>query len=74
MIGKLLSLFSGGATGIVATGVVNVASLLALAPAAVWFVENKDGVLVTITWGEAAVFGGIIAAFIKLAHYTTKAP
>lgn len=71
MLGKILSLFSGaGAVSQAAGAAVNVAALLSLAPAVLWFIHHKDEVLTTITYGQAALFGGLLFGIIKIAHYT----
>ena len=66
----LINLLSGNIIKPMSTALVNSVSLLALAPFGYWFVANKDGVMTCITYGQAAIFGGILFVFLKLAHYT----
>lgn len=70
MIKKLFELlFSSTGAETAVNGVVNVAAIAALAPVALWFVSHKDEVLTTITYGQAAVLGAIVAVIVKVAHY-----
>lgn len=66
----LINLLSGGIFKPMSTAIVNSASLITLAPLAYWFVANKDGIITCITYGQAAIFGGVLFVFLKLAHYT----
>jgi len=69
----ILGIFSSGAGSAVGSTIANVAGIAALAPMAYWFLANKDGVAVSLTWGQLGFFGLLIFAIIKIVHYT-KSP
>ena len=70
MIARIISLLAGDSASKIAGGAINGLSLFALAPVALWFLNNKDDILVTFTYSQAAVVGGLLFAFLKMAHYT----
>ncbi len=68
----LASLFTSGAHGVNAAGnaVVNVATIAAIAPAAIWLLANKDVVFLTfeLSYGQLALGSAVVAALLKFAH------
>jgi hypothetical protein len=59
-------LFGGSGVG---SAIANVSKVAALAPAAYWLLENKDGIAVCFSYGELAVVGMVIFAVLQAAHY-----
>lgn len=73
MLEKLISLFSGGTGALVGNVVTFVGVVAALTPAAVFLISDKGAeVLVTITYRDAAFWGGVIAAQLFLAWLTRR--
>lgn len=70
MLQALIGFLSQGIGQRIGSSVANGLSLAALAPLALWLIDNKDGVAVTLTWGELALFGGFAFALVKVVHYT----
>jgi hypothetical protein len=67
----LISLFTGNGTAhTVGNAVVNVATVAALTPAAIWFIANKDVIFLTfeISYGQFAFGSAVVAALLKFAH------
>lgn len=70
LIKGLIGFFAGNAGHKIGTVVADGAALVALTPVAIWLVANKDAVAVTLTYGQLAVFGLVLFAVVKVAHYT----
>jgi hypothetical protein len=79
MIGTILAKIAGffGATAAGSTignAVANTAStvavIAALAPAAIWLIAEKDTVALSLTYGELALFSGLLFFVLKIVHYT----
>lgn len=66
MLGQLIQLLLGG--GGVASAVANVGKMIALAPVAIWLMENKDAPAVAFTYGQLAIVGLVVFAMIQVAH------
>jgi hypothetical protein len=66
----VLGLFTSNGHGANAVGnaVVNVTTIAALTPAALWLLGNKDVIAVQFTYGQLGMACAFIAAVIKLAH------
>lgn len=66
----LASLFTSGASGLNGAGnaVVNVATIAALTPAALWVIAHKDVIALQISYGWLAIGALGFAGVIKLAH------
>lgn len=71
MIDLIIKFLSGGAGQAVGSGFSNTMALAALAPAGLWFVHHKDEALITLSYGEAAVFGLVLFFVLKVIHYTS---
>lgn len=69
---NLISWLAGLFGASVGARVVNVASLAALAPIAVWFLANKDAEAVCFTWGQLAIVGCLVAVLAKVGHVTPQ--
>jgi hypothetical protein len=70
----LVGMFGTQAGAAAGRWVANGAAIVALTPLAVWFLANKDAEAVQFTWGQLAIFGLVLIAFIKVAHYTPPPP
>jgi hypothetical protein len=70
LIGVLKGFFSGGVGGAVGNGVANFAALAALLPVALWFLDHKDEIAVSLTWGQLALLGLVLFFVVKIVHYT----
>jgi len=70
MIGALKGVFSGGVGGAVGNGVANFAAFAALLPVALWFLDHKDEIAVSLTWGQFAIIGLVMFFVLKIVHYT----
>lgn len=70
MIPQLVALLTGGAGKLFGDGVSLVAIIAAIAPAAIWFVHNKDLPAVSFTWGQLGFGGSIVAAVVLVAWHT----
>ena len=66
----LLGLFSGKAGesigGAVSTAAQIAAIVAAVAPVGLWLASNKDGVFITLTYGDLAFWGALIGAQVLL--------
>lgn len=71
MIGKILGWFFGNATGGNAIGnaVVNVGTIAALTPLALWFLANKNEVAYVVHYDDLAIIGLLFAGMLKLAQH-----
>ena len=71
LIKGLIGFFAGGVGHKIGTTLIDGAAILAIAaPVALWFLGHKDEIAVTLTWSQVLFFGVILAAVIKVAHYT----
>ena len=70
LLAWLVGLFGTQAGAAIGRGLTNVAAIAALAPAAIWFLENKDVNATCLTWGQLALCSLVILAILKVAHYT----
>lgn len=75
IIKGILGLLTGGATtagGAVAELAALAAFVAAVTPGALWLVGHKDGVFITVTYGEMAFWGTLmgvlVMVMVKLAH------
>ncbi len=66
----IAGIFGHGAGATVGNLTTNLAALAALAPLGIWLVANKEGVFVTITYGDAAFWGVLLFVLLKMAHYS----
>ena len=75
IIAKILAFIGGDVAGKAIGGAVNVAGLVALAPAAYWFLGHKDESFykVDLTVGDLAVISILAWFVLKLIHYA-KSP
>ena len=71
LIHSIVAFFSNGGTGHnIGATVTNVGAYAALAPAVIWLIANKDQTAVSLTYGQLALFGMLLFAIIKIAHFT----
>lgn len=70
---KLVGLFGGGAGATVGGLVANVSAFLMLAPLGLWLVSNKDGIFISLSYGDLAFWGVVGFGILKIAHWT-RAP
>lgn len=59
-----------GAGAAVANGV----TIVALAPLGIWFLGVKDDIAVSLTWGQIALFGAVLALVVKGVHRAPPPP
>lgn len=77
LLGNLLKIFTGGAEGLgskVGNVVTTVSVVAAMSPLVMAFFKNREEVLVTVTVGDAAFWGAIIAAQLIIANVSKRGP
>ena len=66
----LINLLSGGAGAAIGRAASNLGAAALLAPLGVWFLAERDHQAVEILWWQAAIAVVLVAALLKVAHYT----
>lgn len=74
LINFLFSFFSGGVGAKIGHGISTGVQIAALAPVALWFLQEKDNVAVSLTWGQLALIGGILFFVVKVVRFTPQPP
>lgn len=67
-------LFGGGVSATVGRVATFAGIIAALTPFLIWLVAHKDGIFITISYGEAAFWGAIIAVQLLVAVRTAPGP
>jgi hypothetical protein len=71
LIKGLIGFFAGGVGHKIGTTLIDGAAILAIGtPIVLWFLGHKDEIAVTLTWSQIFFFGFVLAAVVKVAHYT----
>jgi len=71
LIKILTGFFGAGIGNKIGTTLIDGAALLAIGtPIVLWFLGHKDEIAVTLTWSQVFFFGFVLAAIVKVAHYT----
>jgi hypothetical protein len=75
IVQAFVAMFGGAVGQKVGGAVVNVASLAALAPLALWLLgEDSNAIALTVTWRELAALGALLFVVLKAGHYTPPPP